>query len=161
MRHSPPALQLQRDRVLRDEFRLGGHNGAARSRLGQFVPCAEAGVVVFNGGQHQLLHELLDEGAFAGAHRAHHADQDLAAGAGTDLAADRGFQSFLFLQNGLLLSASAFSEAVYSAARRNSTAPPISPGEAVKIGMIYSSLMATASLVRSCASVVCWGSSSI
>ena len=39
--------------------------------------------------------------------------------------------------------------------------PPISPGEAVKIGMIYSSLMATASLVRSCASVVRWGSSSI
>ena len=115
------ALQLERDGVLRDELRLGRHDGAPRRRLGQFVPRTEAGVVLLDGRQHQLLHELLDEGALAGAHRAHHSDQDLAAGACTDLTADRGFQTFLLFQNGLLLSASGVLRDTIFSKRKNRT----------------------------------------
>ena len=115
------ALQLEWDGVLRDELRLGRHDGAPRRRLGQFVPCTEAGIVLLDGRQHQLLHELLDEGALAGAHRAHHSDQDLAAGACTDLAADRGFQTFLLFQNGFLLSASGVLRDTIFSKRKNRT----------------------------------------
>ena len=47
-------------------------------------------------GQHQLLHELLDKGGFAAAHRPHHTDVDIPAGACADLATDAVL--FLFLQ---------------------------------------------------------------
>ena len=46
--------------------------------------------------------KLLDEGALARAHRPHHANEDVAAGAGSYLAADcRLLDSFLFCQNAL------------------------------------------------------------
>ena len=57
------ALQLQGHGRFRDEFRLGGHDGAP-------------------------LHETLDEGGFAAAHRAHHPNVDISAGACADLTAD-------------------------------------------------------------------------
>ena len=50
-----------------------------------------------HGGQHQLLHEPLDKGGFAAAHRAHYTDVDIPAGACADLATDAVL--FLFFQS--------------------------------------------------------------
>ena len=97
-----PALQRQRHRRLRDELRLGGHDGAPRRRLRQLIAGTELCVLRPDGGQHQLLHKLLDEGALARAHRPHHADEDVSAGACPYLAADcRLLDSFLICQNAL------------------------------------------------------------
>ena len=97
-----PALQRQRHRRLRDELGLGGHDGASRCRLGQLIAGAELRVLRADGGQHQLFHKLLDEGALARAHRPHHTNEDVAAGAGSYLAADcRLLDSFLLCQNAL------------------------------------------------------------
>ena len=93
----PAALQLQGHGGLRDEFRLGGHDGAPRCRLRQLVPGTFPGSGrAGHGGQHQLLHEPLDKGGFAAAHRPHHTDVDIPAGACADLATDAVL--FLFLQ---------------------------------------------------------------
>ena len=97
-----PALQRQRHRRLRDELGLCGHDGAPRCRLGQLIAGAELRVLRADGGQHQLFHKLLDEGALARAHRPHHTNEDVAAGAGSYLAADcRLLDSFLLCQNAL------------------------------------------------------------
>ena len=97
-----PALQRQRHRRLRDKLGLGGHDGAPRCRLGQLIAGAELRVLRADGWQHQLFHKLLDEGALARAHRPHHANEDVAAGAGSYLAADcRLLDSFLLCQNAL------------------------------------------------------------
>ena len=93
----PAALQLQGHGGLRDEFWLSGHDGAPRCRLRQLVPGTLPGSGrAGHGGQHQLLHEPLDKGGFAAAHRAHHTDVDIPAGACADLATDAVL--FLFLQ---------------------------------------------------------------
>ena len=93
----PAALQLQGHGGLRDEFWLSGHDGAPRCRLRQLVPGTfPGGGRAGHGGQHQLLHEPLDKGGFAAAHRAHHTDVDIPAGACADLATDAVL--FLFLQ---------------------------------------------------------------
>ena len=93
----PAALQLQGHGSLRDEFWLSGHDGAPRCRLRQLVPGTLPGSGrAGHGGQHQLLHEPLDKGGFAAAHRAHHTDVDIPAGACADLATDAVL--FLFLQ---------------------------------------------------------------
>ena len=52
--------------------------------------------------QQKQLGEALNKGAFACAHRPHHANEDVAAGAGSYLAADcRLLDSFLLCQNAL------------------------------------------------------------
>ena len=81
-------LQLQGDGCFGDELGLGGHDGAAGGGLGQLILGAGAGGAVLPGGQHQLLHEPLDERAFAAAHRPHHPNVDVAAGAPADLAVE-------------------------------------------------------------------------
>ena len=82
------ALQLQGHSRFRDEFRLGGHDGTACGRLRQLVPGTFPDCRRADGRQHQLLHETLDEGGFAAAHRAHHPNVDISAGACADLTAD-------------------------------------------------------------------------
>ena len=82
------AFQLQWHGCFRDELRLGGHDGAPRRRLGQLVPGTFPRSRRADGRQHQLLHKPLDKGGFAAAHRAHHTDVDISAGACADLAAD-------------------------------------------------------------------------
>ena len=60
---------------------LGGGAALAGHQLLRFYSCllytspgsGRAG----HGGQHQLLHELLDKGGFAAAHRPHHTDVDI------------------------------------------------------------------------------------
>ena len=94
----PAALQLERHGLLRDELRLCGHDRSPCRRLRQLIPGPELCVRRADGRQHQLLHKPLDEGALAGAHRPHHANQDLPAGACPDLPADSGFQTLLFFQ---------------------------------------------------------------
>ncbi len=94
----PAALQLERHCLLRDELGLGGHDGAPRRRLGQLIAGAELRVLRAHGGQHQLFHKPLDECALPRPHRPHHANEDVAARACTDLAADSGFQTLLFFQ---------------------------------------------------------------
>ena len=78
-----------------------------------------AWILIGQGGQNQLLHKLFDERAFSGPDRTDHADQDLAAGACTDLAADSRFQTFLFFQNALLPSPTAFSGLLRTMVFRN------------------------------------------
>ena len=82
------ALQLQGHGCFRDKFRLGGHDGTACGRLRQLVPGTFPGCRRADGRQHQLLHETLDEGGFTAAHRAHHPNVDISAGACADLTAD-------------------------------------------------------------------------
>ena len=76
------ALQFHRHRRFGDEFGLGGHNGAPCCRLGQFVPGAGLDRGHREPREDEFFHEFLHKGALAGAHRAHHADVDVAAGAG-------------------------------------------------------------------------------
>ena len=83
-----PALQLEGDGRLRDKLGLGGHDGAAGGRLGQLILRAGEGGGVFQCGQDQRLHELLDKGAFSAADRAHHPDINIAAGPLADLAVE-------------------------------------------------------------------------
>ena len=84
----PAALQLERHGLFRDELRLRGHDRSPCRRLWQLISGPELCVRRADGRQHQLLHKLLDEGALAGTHRPHHANQDLPAGACPDLPAD-------------------------------------------------------------------------
>ena len=79
------ALQLDGNSGLRNEFRLGGHDGAPRGGLGQFVPRPVLHRRAGELRQHQLLHEFFDEGTFAGTHRPHHTNVNIAAGAGRDV----------------------------------------------------------------------------
>ena len=72
-------------RLLRDEFGLRGHNGLAGAALGQLIPGSFPAVGVGDLGNHQLLHQMLDEGGFPGAHRPHHPHIDIAAGSGGDV----------------------------------------------------------------------------
>lgn len=76
-----PARKLHIHRLFGDKFRLGGHNGAAGRRLGQLVGGAGPLGVVFDVGQKHQLGKPFDQGAFSGAHRSHHADIDITAGA--------------------------------------------------------------------------------
>ena len=66
-------------RLLRHEFRFAGHDRPTGAALGQLVSGPLPAVHVLDAGEHQGLHEALDEGGFAGAHRPHHADIDVAA----------------------------------------------------------------------------------
>ena len=60
------------------EFRLGSHDGAARAALWQLVGGSIPAKAIFHPGQHLGLHETLDKGRLAGAHRPHYADIDVA-----------------------------------------------------------------------------------
>ena len=95
-----PTLQRQGHRAFRDELGLRGHDGTPCRRLGQLIPGPEAGSFRPQDRQHQLLHKPLDEGAFAGAHRPHHSDQNIAARPRAHLAADVALLQTLF-QNAL------------------------------------------------------------
>ena len=76
-----------------------GSSSRARSRAAAEPDIAGPELCVrrADGGQHQLLHEPLDKGRFAAAHRAHHTDVDIPAGACADLATDAVL--FLFFQS--------------------------------------------------------------
>ncbi len=73
MLHSPPPSSASGTAVFRNELGLGGHDGAPCCRLGQLIPGRGAWRLGADGGQHQLLHKLLDKGGLAAAHRPHHA----------------------------------------------------------------------------------------
>ena len=75
------ALQLQAHRLFWHELRLRRHNGAPCGRLRQFIPRAAAKGLVADLRQNHQLHKPFDQRAFARAHRAHHANVDVAAGA--------------------------------------------------------------------------------
>ena len=72
-------------RLLRHKLRLGGHNGLSGAALGKLIsrPLRPEGVL--EPGDHQCLHDPLDQGGFSRPHRPHHADIDVPAGPGGDL----------------------------------------------------------------------------
>ena len=67
-------------RLLRHKLRLGGHNGFAGTALGQLIPGALPAIWLLNGGNHQFLHDSLDQGGFSGSHRPNYTNIDIAAG---------------------------------------------------------------------------------
>ena len=75
--------------LVRNEFRLRGHDGPAGAGLRQLVGGALALVDIFDVRQHELLHEALDECGFSRPHRADDADIDRAVRAPGDLLIDR------------------------------------------------------------------------
>ena len=75
--------------LVRNEFRLRGHDGPAGAGLRQLVGGAFALIDVFDVRQHELLHEALDECGFSRPHRADDADIDRAVHAPGDLLIDR------------------------------------------------------------------------
>ena len=89
------AGKLDIDCLLRDELRLGGHDGAACGALGQFIVGAGTLGFVLDMRQQKQLGEALDKGAFACAHRPHHANINIAAGPARDILVD------LFLRHGV------------------------------------------------------------
>ncbi len=83
-------IELDVDGLLRDELRLGGHHRAAAAALRQLILGALAAVDIVDVRDHLRFHEALDEGRFAGAHRADDADVNVPAGAGGDVLIDAG-----------------------------------------------------------------------
>ena len=81
--HGKVGLLAQTDRYgfLRNEFRLGGHDGAPRSRLRQFVPRPCFHCLILQPRQNHQFHKLFNESALPGAHRANHTNIDIASGA--------------------------------------------------------------------------------
>ena len=73
------AVQLQPHRLFRHELWLCRHNGAPCGRLRQLIPCAAAKGLVIDLRQDHQLHKPLDKRAFARAHRAYHANVNIAA----------------------------------------------------------------------------------
>ena len=71
---------------VRYEFGLSGHNRFAVACLRQLVGSALTGVLVFDIGQNQTFHDFGHEGGFPRANRTHHADINVAVGAGCDIA---------------------------------------------------------------------------
>ena len=92
--HSHPEgsglVQTDLDGFLRNEFRLGGHDGASGSRLRHFIGGSLYLVLAAHVGNDQRFHELLDEGGFARSHRTDHAYIYIAAGAFGDVSVDFG-----------------------------------------------------------------------
>ena len=82
------SLQLDADGLLRHEFRLRRHDGAAGAALGQLILRPVAAVGIVDVGQDLGLHEALDERGFARAYRADNADIDTAARAGRHILID-------------------------------------------------------------------------
>src|SRR5699024_11040497 len=77
--------QLQPDGLFRHKFRLGGHNGPARSRLGHFIPCPLFQAFLLNPGKKGLLHKPFDKGTFTCPYRSHYPQVDVSPGPLGDL----------------------------------------------------------------------------
>ena len=75
------AFQLHRHRRFRNKFWFGGHDGAPRSRLRQFVPRPGFHCLILQPRQNHQFHKLFNESALPGAHRANHTNIDIASGA--------------------------------------------------------------------------------
>ena len=67
-------------RLLRDELGFRGHDGFPGAALGQFIPCPFFSVGIFNGRNHQLLHNPLNQSGFSRPHRANHTDINIPSG---------------------------------------------------------------------------------
>ena len=65
-----------------------GHNGFARRRLGQLVNGPLPAELAVDVGQHQGFHKAFDKGGFAGPHRPHHPDVNVAVGPFGDVMID-------------------------------------------------------------------------
>ena len=91
--HAQPHVRIvsQRQfyRILRDELRLGSHDGSSGGGLGQFICGAFFPRFVRNMRNDQLFHESFDEGGFSGADWADDADINVTAGAAGDVLIDR------------------------------------------------------------------------
>ena len=79
-----PGRAVRRDlhRFLRHKFRFRSHDGPAGAALGQLIPGPLRPVRVLDIGDHQLLHDPLDEGGLSRPHRPHHTNIDIASGPG-------------------------------------------------------------------------------
>ena len=67
-------LQLERDRLLRNELWFRRHNGFSGSALRQLIPGSGASVFVVDPRDHHGFHEALDERGFPGTRRSDHHD---------------------------------------------------------------------------------------
>ena len=78
-------LQTHLHRFVGHEFGLGGHDGASRAALGNFIHGPGTAVIVLHAGKHKQFHEPLDKRRFAGAHRANDAHIYVAAAPARDI----------------------------------------------------------------------------
>ena len=72
--HARAVVEGNAYRFVRDEFRLGGHDGLSRRRLGKLVFGSLVVVFILNDGQNGAFHKLLDEGGFSRSDGTHDAD---------------------------------------------------------------------------------------
>ena len=75
-----PVVHGDLNGLLRDEFGLGGHDGAPGAALGQLIPGPLPAVHVVDIGDDHGLHEAFDKGRFSRPHRPHDADIDIPLG---------------------------------------------------------------------------------
>ena len=75
-------------RLLGYKFWFGSHDGLAAAALGQLVTGPFPAIRIFDAGNHQLLHDPLDEGGLSRPHGAHHADVNIAPGPGGNVLVD-------------------------------------------------------------------------
>ena len=73
------------DRLLRDELRLGGHDGLAGGGLRELVVCALTLEIVGDVRDNQGVHQSCDECRFAGTHRAYDTEINVAASPACDV----------------------------------------------------------------------------
>ena len=90
--HGAARALIERDvhGLLGHELRLGGHHRAAAAALRQLILGALAAVDIVDVRDDLRFHEALDEGRFAGAHRADDTDIDVARRARGDVLIDAG-----------------------------------------------------------------------
>ena len=79
--HGQARRSVRRDLhgFLRHEFRLRRHDRPAGAALRQLVARPLALIEILDIGDHQFLHDALDQRGFSRAHRSHHADVDVSA----------------------------------------------------------------------------------
>ena len=92
-----PAVHGDLHRLLGDEFGLGGHDGAARAALGQFILGPLPAVDVLDARDDHGLHEPLNERGFSSPHRPHHADIDISLGSQGDILIELALFHWQFL----------------------------------------------------------------